>query len=177
MISYATRNCRWGRRSAATQIPRQGTLKFFSVSRGLYVTISVRRRPVPLQHRTNPSGCKSHGRDMFSFFRNIWCNKVLNKSDFAEQVKTSLTTQCSLHILPRIWSVCPVSRIDLDHTDFSVLFLVPRITQNHEYVLIQLSESVWIILPVFWWRPPTQMSESESHFFLRWTSKYWIRLV
>jgi len=90
----------------------------------------------------------------FFLFRNIRWNKVLNNSDFAEQVKRSLTTQWSLHMLPYyIWSVCPVcGRECLDHTDVSVFLLVPKITQSHEYILLQPSESVWKTLPVFWWR-------------------------
>ena len=69
MISYAAWNCCWDRRRVATQIPRQRTLNFFSVRSSLYATTSVWRRPVPLQYWTNPSGRKSHGTDMFSFFQ------------------------------------------------------------------------------------------------------------
>ena len=75
-------------------------------------------------------------------FRNIRWNKVLNNSDFAEQVKTSLATQWSLHVLSYIWSVCPVCHIEcLNYTDFSVFLLVPRITQDHEYTGLFISPS------------------------------------
>ena len=128
--------------------------------------ISAWRRPVPLQYRTNPSGRKFHGRDMFSFFQKYQMKQSSQQQRFRRTSED--VPHYPMNSAVYLISVSSTSHImSRSHRLFGTLVGIMDNTRSRIYSYkpfgVSLNKSSSFLMET----SPTQTSESESHFFLR----------